>query len=151
MYFSKTSYFLFRQKNPHFCSKKPRSASALFAKFPTEELSSGTVSFVVLKISETPYSVGVHRNSIFNKNKPKSNQAERKYPYNYWIYLALIDLIPTLYIPEFTAGRMEVFATRSGSYRATRVAMSLDGSFGLACRALMQRATFPWQCGHSNM
>ena len=72
---------------------------------------------------------------------------------------AISDILLSLYVwfrpcvfPNSQPGGWNVFATRSGSYRATRVvAMSLDGSVGLLCRDLIQRATFPWQCGHSNM
>ena len=49
------------EKYPYFSLKKPRSASALFANFPTARLSSGTASFDALKIAESPYSIGVHR------------------------------------------------------------------------------------------
>ena len=63
MFFQKPPVFPFREKHPCFYSKKPRSASALFAKFPTEWLSSGCVSFTALKIGKSPYSNGVHRNS----------------------------------------------------------------------------------------
>lgn len=52
---------MFREKHPCFRSKKPRSSSALFAKFPTGEHSSGNASFTALKICKSPNSVGVHR------------------------------------------------------------------------------------------
>ena len=60
--FQKPSVFPFRDKHPYFCSKKPRSSSALFAKFQTEELLSGYASFVALKIGKNSYFLGVHRN-----------------------------------------------------------------------------------------
>ena len=61
MFFQNPPVFPFREKHPHFCSKKPRSSSALFAKFPTERLSSGWASFTALKIGKSPYFLGVHR------------------------------------------------------------------------------------------
>ena len=61
MFFQKPPIFTFREKHPRFCSKKPRSASVLFAIFPTAWLLSGTASFATLTIAESPYSLGVHR------------------------------------------------------------------------------------------
>ena len=61
IFFQKPPIFPFCEKHPHFRSKKPRSSSALFAKFPTEELASGTASFTAPQIAKSPYSFGVHR------------------------------------------------------------------------------------------
>ena len=80
MCFSKTSYFFVQREAPLFLLKKPRSASALFAKFWAEELSSSWASFTALKIDKSPYSFAVHRNCIFNKKWAEIKQSGKKTP-----------------------------------------------------------------------
>ena len=62
--FQNLLFFRTMRGTPRFCSKKPRSSSALFAKFQTKALLLGLASFTAPQIAKSPYSFGVHSKSL---------------------------------------------------------------------------------------